>query len=71
MVRRRRRVADLQQCESEGLLHAESVSLRVQPLRRSMTAVRRASLAGPLVKVEFVALDVLHHEARFVFLIGR
>lgn len=25
---------------------------------------------GRLVEAEFVALDVLHHEARFVFLIG-
>ncbi len=25
----------------------------------------------PLVEAEFIALDVLHHEARFVFLVGR
>lgn len=54
-------------CESEAFCMRNSVSLRVQPLRRSMTAIRR----GPLVEAEFIALDVLRHEARFVFLIGR
>ena len=40
-----------------------------------VTGVRRprsdeTHQAGLLVQAELVALDVLHHEARFVFLIG-
>jgi hypothetical protein len=31
----------------------------------------RVVTQGSLVEAEFVALDVLHHEARFVFVIGR
>lgn len=50
--------------------------MRVIRVTFVVTGVRRprsdeTHQAGLLVQAELVALDVLHHEARFVFLIGK
>ena len=46
---------------------------RQQPLTSSMSRCRHTyggSGIARLVEAELIALDVLHHEARFVFFIG-